>query len=119
MYTGMILTNDLNCWVETIMPRELVMRQEAGEEIQIIDVRDKKQYKEAYVDGAVSIPLSELRDQAEELDKEVTTVTYCNKGTTGNAAQNLLLNLGFKEVYNLAGGNQNYQWQKKIDFGRS
>jgi len=44
-----------------------------------------------------------------ELDKNVTTITYCNKGVTGNAAQNILLNEGFKEVYNLSGGNKNYQ----------
>ena len=44
-----------------------------------------------------------------ELDKNATTITYCNKGVTGNAAQNILLNEGFKEVYNLSGGNKNYQ----------
>jgi len=43
------------------------------------------------------------------LDKQVTTITYCNKGVTGNAAQNLLLNHGFTDVYNLSGGNKNYQ----------
>jgi rhodanese-related sulfurtransferase len=44
-------------------------------------------------------------------------VTYCNKGTTGNAVQNILLNEGFKEVYNLSGGHKNFarflQHQKK------
>ena len=33
-------------------------------------------------------------------------MTYCNKGTTGNAAQNVLINLGFKQVFNLSGGNK-------------
>jgi len=43
------------------------------------------------------------------LDKECVTVTYCNKGVTGNAAQNILLKKGFRRVYNLSGGNKNYQ----------
>ena len=40
--------------------------------------------------------------------KDVITITYCNKGTTGNAAQNILLGKGFKKVYNLSGGQKQY-----------
>jgi len=35
------------------------------------------------------------------------------KGVTGNAAQNVLINMSFKEVFNLSGGNKNYQSFKK------
>lgn len=66
----------------------------------------KKQYEISCVKGAIHIPLAEIRDRVAELDKNVTTITYCNKGVTGNAAQNILLNEGFKEVYNLSGGNK-------------
>jgi rhodanese-related sulfurtransferase len=45
----------------------------------------------------------------EQLDPSLPTVTYCNKGVTGNAAQNILLGNGFKEVYNLSGGHQFYE----------
>ncbi len=37
------------------------------------------------------------------------TVTYCNKGVSGNASQNILLRHGFKTVLNISGGNSNYQ----------
>lgn len=67
------------------------------------------QSKGADILGAIHIPLAEIRDRVAELDKNVTTITYCNKGVTGNTAQNILLNEGFKEVYNLSGGNKNYQ----------
>jgi len=50
-----------------------------------------------------------LRAAAETLDPEQTTVTYCNKGTTGNAAQNILLGKGFKHVYSLSGGQKQYK----------
>jgi rhodanese-related sulfurtransferase len=46
-----------------------------------------------------------LREEANNLDKNKITVTYCNRGVIGNAVQNLLINLGFKEVYNLTGGH--------------
>lgn len=45
-------------------------------------------------------------------------MTYCNKGTTGNAAQNVLINLGFKQVFNLSGGNKNYQRYKRFQVER-
>ena len=90
-------------------PTKILATQEKGEAIQIIDTRSKKDYEKSHVKGAVHIPLGELRIRAEELDKDVPTVTYCNKGVTGNAAQNVLINHGFKEVYNLSGGNKNYQ----------
>ncbi|WP_407391951.1 rhodanese-like domain-containing protein, partial [Carnobacterium jeotgali] len=90
-------------------PADLVNRQQDDEALQIIDTRSKKDFEKAHVKGAIHIPLAELRERSNELDKSPTTIVYCNKGVTGNAAQNVLLNIGFKKVYNLSGGNKNYQ----------
>lgn len=109
LYTGMALDNAVSSGTPLMTPTELIERQANGEQLQIIDTRSKKQYETSSVKGAIHIPLAELRDRLLELDKNVTTITYCNKGVTGNAAQNILLNEGFKEVYNLSGGNKNYQ----------
>lgn len=108
-YTGMALNNDINNDTPLMTPIELLRRIDSGEKLQIIDTRSKKQFDTSKVEGAIHIPLAELRDRYEELDKECVTVTYCNKGVTGNAAQNILLNNGFRQVYNLSGGNKNYQ----------
>jgi len=108
-YTGMALNNDINNDTPLMTPIELLRRIDSGEKLQIIDTRSRKQFETSKVEGAIHIPLAELRDRYEELDKECVTVTYCNKGVTGNAAQNILLNKGFKQVYNLSGGNKNYQ----------
>ena len=108
-YTGMALNNDINNNTPLITPIELLRRIDSGEKLQIIDTRSKKQFETSRVKGAIHIALAELRDRYEELDKECVTVTYCNKGVTGNAAQNILLNKGFRQVYNLSGGNKNYQ----------
>ena len=108
-YTGMALNNDVNNNTPLMTPIELLRRIENGEQLQIIDTRSRKQFETSRVIGAIHIPLAELRDRYEELDKECVTVTYCNKGVTGNAAQNILLKKGFRQVYNLSGGNKNYQ----------
>lgn len=109
MYTGMALQNAIDKKNKLITPHELTDRIENGEKFQIIDTRVTKQYEVSNVDGAISIPLAKLRSEAKILDPNLPTVTYCNKGVTGNAAQNILINMGFKEVFNLSGGNKNYQ----------
>lgn len=111
-YTGMILDNALNQERPLITSTELKQRLQSGEEIQIIDARVIKQYEDSHVDSAINIPHSKLREQMETLDKETLTVTYCNKGVTGNATQNILLGNGFKKVYNLSGGHKFYSSTK-------
>jgi len=113
LYTGMALDNALH-GNPLLSPAALVARQNKGEKLQVIDTRSKKDYEKSKVQGALHIPLGELRTRQSELDKNIPTITYCNKGVTGNAAQNVLLNYGFKEVYNLSGGNKNYQSYLKM-----
>ena len=79
-----------------------------GKPVILIDTRTPAQFAKRHVPGAVNIPQEELRTAAEKMDREATTVTYCNKGTTGNAAQNILLGKGFTHVYNLSGGETQY-----------
>ncbi|MBM5607904.1 FAD-dependent oxidoreductase [Listeria ivanovii] len=108
LYTGMALNNALHD-NPLITPEALIRKQNNGEEMQIIDTRSKKQFEKSAVKGAIHIPLAELREKITSLDANLPTITYCNKGVTGNAAQNILRNNGFSEVYNLSGGNKNYQ----------
>lgn len=108
LYTGMALDNALN-GRRLLTPTKLYQLLQDGQKIQIIDVRSKKQYDQQHIDSAISMPLGDIRKRISELDKNILTVTYCNKGVTGNAAQNLLINLGFANVYNLSGGHKNYK----------
>lgn len=108
-YVGMALDNAIHHATPLLTPEELVLRQAGGEALQIIDTRSQKEFEASHVSGAVHIPLAQLRERLEELDKNMPTVTYCNKGITGNAAQNVLLRNGFGQVFNLSGGNKNYQ----------
>ncbi len=113
MYTGMVLENAM-ADRPLMTPDHLMALQADGVDLQIIDARVEDNYQQSHVDGAVNIPLSRLRNEMDQLDKDKLTITYCNKGVTGNAAQNILLNSGFKEVYNLTGGNKTYQIFKEM-----
>ena len=47
-------------------------------------------------------------------DDIVKIIAGANKGTTGNAAQNILINQGFKHAFNLSGGMKQYSMVRTI-----
>jgi NADPH-dependent 2,4-dienoyl-CoA reductase/sulfur reductase-like enzyme/rhodanese-related sulfurtransferase len=109
MYTGMILENILHRGRPVMTAQELDALTASGKEYQLIDTRTAQQYAKSHLGTAVSLPHADLRAAADALNKDVPTITYCNKGTTGNATQNILLNRGFIKVYNLSGGEKQYR----------
>jgi rhodanese-related sulfurtransferase len=86
-----------------------------GEKYNLIDARVAAQYDKGHIGTAQSIPHTKLRIAAKELDKDTVAVTYCNKGVTGNAAQNILINIGFKKVFNISGGYKQYRVKSKVE----
>ena len=114
MYTGMILDNAIHKGRPLMTASSLKTLMESGEKYALLDARATVQYENAHVANAKNIPHSKLRASLKSLDKEVVAVTYCNKGVTGNAAQNILINAGFKKVYNLSGGHKQYSESMKI-----
>jgi NADPH-dependent 2,4-dienoyl-CoA reductase/sulfur reductase-like enzyme/rhodanese-related sulfurtransferase len=111
MYTGMILDNAINHGRELITADVLVNAEPSS--IQVVDTRIAKQYEAGHVEMAINMTQSTIRDTLDALDKEKPVVAYCNKGTTGNAVQNILINRGFKKVYNLSGGHKQYKISQK------
>lgn len=110
-YTGMILENAISNGRPILNSNKI---EDFGDEIQIIDTRSEKDYQsKGHVHNAINIPHAKLRNQLDELDKNRPVMTYCNKGTTGNATQNILINHGFKKVYNLSGGHTFYKGSRK------
>lgn len=108
MYTGMILDNAINKGRPLITAQELDELMESGEKYELIDARAVAQYEKKHINTAKSIPHTKLRDTVNSLDNDTIAVTYCNKGVTGNAVQNILLGKGIKTVYNLSGGEKHY-----------
>lgn len=112
-YTGMILDNAINNNRPLITSKKIRELIDKKEKIQIIDARANEEYEEAHIEGALNIPHSKIRGSLNELDKNLLTITYCNKGVTGNAAQNILINNGFKKVFNVSGGHKFYRESKE------
>ena len=113
-YTGMILDNALNNNRPIITSEELRELVAKNGKVHVVDARVSKQYDEGHVDNALNVPHSKLREAMETLDKDSIVVTYCNKGVTGNAAQNIFITHGYKRVYNLSGGHKFYKESDRI-----
>ncbi len=112
-YTGMILENAIENDREIITSSQI---RGVEEEYQIIDTRSNDDFvNKGSVATAVNIPHAKLRNEADKLDKNKPTITFCNKGVTGNACQNILINKGFKKVLNLSGGHTFYKMSKSFN----
>lgn len=108
MYTGMIQENAIYGKRPVMTIKELDELASSGKKVRIVDARVVKQYEASHVENAINVPHSAARAFAKDLEKDTITVTYCNKGTTGNAVQNIFLNSGVEHVYNLSGGHKTY-----------
>jgi sulfur-carrier protein adenylyltransferase/sulfurtransferase len=94
-------------------PYELKHRMDAGEPFQLIDVREPFEYEIARIDGAKLIPLGQITERIEELEREQPIVVHCHSGKRSAQAMQLLLQRGFTKVYNLEGGID--AWSDQID----
>jgi NADPH-dependent 2,4-dienoyl-CoA reductase/sulfur reductase-like enzyme/rhodanese-related sulfurtransferase len=75
---------------------------EMGEGV-ILDVRDPFELAVEKVEGAVNIPLGQLRDRLDELPRDQTIHVFCRSGQRSYYATRLLLQNGF-DVKNISGG---------------
>jgi len=87
-----------------ITPVELKRRMDAGEDLQIVDVREPNEYQINRIPGAVLIPLGELPRRYQELDLDREIVLHCKMGGRSAKAQDFLRTIGVTNTKNLRGG---------------
>lgn len=92
---------------------ELHAKMENKETYHHIDVRQPEEFEASRIDGAKLIPLGDLPSRLSEIEnlKEEFLVVSCKSGGRSSRALMLLEEQGFKNVWNLVGGND--AWQAK------
>ena len=75
----------------------------------LLDVRTPDEFALGSLPGAVNIPLDEIRDRMGEIPSEKPIYTFCAVGLRGYLAYRILIQHGFKDVYNLSGGLKTYR----------
>ena len=73
-------------------------------DLQVIDVRTPAEVVLGRISGSVHIPLSELAERIEEVDKSKQQVLVCRVGLRAYLASNILKAAGFQRVFILDGG---------------
>lgn len=71
---------------------------------QFIDVRTVREFNELHIYGFKNIPLHDLKDARDQLEKDKKIVVICQTGIRGNEACKRLKRWGFKDVANVRGG---------------
>jgi adenylyltransferase/sulfurtransferase len=100
--------------MQDITATELKQRLDAGDNIQLIDVRQPDEHAFARIPGAKLIPLGEIINRMDEIDQGRETVIHCKMGGRSARAIDALQRAGFKgELKNLRGGIT--AWSNEVD----
>lgn len=96
-----------------IAPEELKqLIKEKKQQVKIIDVRNKEEYDDNHIPGAINIAVSDIEAASTLLDKSDYVIAVCGKGGgRSTQAAEKLQELGFKNSTWLCGGT--FGWIEK------
>lgn len=71
----------------------------------LIDVRTLAEYNAQHLDGAINLPVDDIGDTIKNkvTDKETKIVLYCRSGNRSATAGQTLIDMGYKNVYDMGG----------------
>jgi molybdopterin/thiamine biosynthesis adenylyltransferase/rhodanese-related sulfurtransferase len=98
--------------IQEITATDLKARQDRGDKLFILDVREPHEYQICNLNGKL-IPLGELPRRVNELDSSVEMVVHCRSGKRSADAIHFLQTAGFKKLWNLKGGV--LAWADEVD----
>ncbi|MBW3582225.1 MAG: molybdopterin-synthase adenylyltransferase MoeB [Euryarchaeota archaeon] len=84
-----------------------------GDGVVVVDVREPGETEIAAIDGAINIPLQEIRGRLAEIPRAKEIVLHCKGGFRSAQAWHRLREAGYEDVKNLLGGI--LAWQKEIE----
>ncbi len=102
---------------EVLSPADFATKLTASPDAQLLDVRTAPELGGGYLPGMKNIDFraGNFAEQAKTLDPNKPVFVYCAAGSRSAGAAKVLQDLGFKEVYDMAGGFT--QWKAQgMDF---
>ncbi|MCA6439475.1 MAG: rhodanese-like domain-containing protein [Sediminibacterium sp.] len=100
--------------MKTITVEELKAKIDAGEHVNLVDVREPHEHAEFNI-GGLLLPLGNVQtmqiDAIEDL-RDQTVYVYCRSGNRSGQACLMLDTFGFKDTYNVVGGM--LAWKEKF-----
>ena len=90
-------------YLDTIATSVAASASNAAQNSLLLDVRTVSEFERGHIEGALNIPVDDLRIRMKELDKDKEIIEYCQVGLRGYIAARILKQNGFK-VKNITGG---------------
>jgi sulfur-carrier protein adenylyltransferase/sulfurtransferase len=77
-----------------------------GKDIVLVDVREREEYREGHLPGALSLPRGFLEMRVEQAvpDRNAPIIAYCQGGTRSLMAARALKEMGYQDVVSMSGG---------------
>lgn len=100
-----------NNTAEKLDPLSFKQSLEQSNNALVLDVRTGEEFEMEHIKGATNLNIYDdhFESSLEALDKNSPIFVYCKSGNRSNDAKNILQKAGFKEVYELEGGLQNWK----------
>ena len=86
------------------LDKSMVEEKISKQDVQIIDIRGKSEYKEGHIEGAVNVFMGTMDENFDKVDKDKASIIYCNSGNRSAIAYSLLVANGFDNIFNYGGG---------------
>jgi molybdopterin/thiamine biosynthesis adenylyltransferase/rhodanese-related sulfurtransferase len=92
--------------IEEVTPQDLKRRLDVGEEVTLVDIRERDEFAQGHLPGAVFIPRGFLELQVEQVqyDRSKPIVLYCAGGVRSVLAARNLQEMGYERVQSLISG---------------
>jgi adenylyltransferase/sulfurtransferase len=98
--------------IPQISVKELKRRIDAGEDVQLIDVREPYEQQIAQIGGKL-IPQNDVPNRLGEIDRNREVLVHCKSGGRSQRIAEFLKQAGYEKVANVAGGIT--AWSDEID----
>ena len=97
-----------------ISPEDLYRRLQAGDDLQLVDVREDLEFEYCHLPGSHLVPLSELTRRTAEIRPDGPVVLICHHGVRSmQALAYLQQRLGYRNLLSLRGGVA--AWAEQVD----
>lgn len=90
--------------MNTINPEEIKKRLAQGDALYMIDVREDEEVASGMIPTAIHIPLGQLPDRHEEIQRSDEIILVCRSGNRSGKAYDYLQSLGYTGLKNMTGG---------------
>lgn len=92
-----------------LSPQEFITKVKTTKNAQLLDVRTPEEWANGKVASSTCINFmdADFKQKVNKLDKNKPVFVYCAVGGRSSKASKILLESGFKQIYNLSGGGYN------------